>query len=118
MDANFVTNPLGADLDASGNNITDVAEPLSATGVATKGYVDVLTAPHFGSIITYAGNDFIRLQQDASLSRVDAVTFDTGQNQPHCAVTDNIYGYFGTFTSPGWVVKVDLSNLVWLAYMR
>jgi hypothetical protein len=47
----------------------------------------------------------------ATMTRVGAVTLETGENFLYSAVTDGTYGYFGTDTSPGRVVKVDLATM-------
>jgi len=45
-------------------------------------------------------------------SRVDALTLNEGENGLYCATIDPAegYAYFGTFTNPGIVVKVDLAT--------
>ena len=42
------------------------------------------------------------------MTRVDALTLNNGENNLRAAVTHGTYGYFGTLTSPGQVIKIDL----------
>src|SRR5260370_777120 len=48
----------------------------------------------------------------ANFARVGALTLNSGENNPQCAVIDPVGGfaYFGLQTSPGTVVKVRLSD--------
>jgi len=45
------------------------------------------------------------------MRRVGEVTLNTGENFLVSAVTDGTHGYFGTFTSPARVVKVNLATM-------
>jgi hypothetical protein len=47
----------------------------------------------------------------ADMTRVGALTLNSGEDFLRCAITDGTYGYFGTGTSPARVVKVDLANM-------
>ena len=49
-------------------------------------------------------------------TRMGALTFnDTDENHLFSAVTDGTFGYFGTYTTPGRVIKVQLSGTTTLA---
>jgi hypothetical protein len=45
------------------------------------------------------------------LERVGALTLDSGANMLYAAVSDGTHAYFGTYTVPGRVVKVDLATM-------
>ncbi|GAI38889.1 unnamed protein product, partial [marine sediment metagenome] len=49
-----------------------------------------------------------------SFERTGAIELVSGENSLRCAVVDqpNGFAYFGTLTSPGRVVKVDLSTFL------
>jgi hypothetical protein len=51
----------------------------------------------------------------ADMTRVDALTLNSGEDFLRCAITDGTYGYFGTGTFPARVVKVDLANMTRVA---
>jgi len=42
------------------------------------------------------------------MTRVDAITLNEGEHVLLTAVTDGTHGYFGTDTSPGKIIKIDL----------
>ena len=47
------------------------------------------------------------------MARVHALNLNSGENELKSAIidSDGIYGYFGTETSPGRVIKVQLSDM-------
>jgi hypothetical protein len=47
----------------------------------------------------------------SQMQRIDAVTFEAGERNPQSVVTDGLFAYAGTRTSPGQVVKVRLSDM-------
>jgi hypothetical protein len=48
----------------------------------------------------------------ATGNRVGSITLNEGEVYLSCAVVDtaNSYAYYGTYTSPGKVVKIDITN--------
>ena len=52
-----------------------------------------------------------------SLFLEDSLSLGVGIDRVYTSVAKDNYGYFGTFTSPGYVVKVDLSNQTRVGYI-
>ncbi len=48
----------------------------------------------------------------SDMTRVGALTLETGENGLYSAVTDGTFGYFGTLTNPGRIVKVQVNYAV------
>jgi hypothetical protein len=68
---------LGSDLDADGNSVTNLAEPVNASDAATKGYVDaVAEGLHIHASVVALSDSNITLP--TAPTAVDGVTLSTG----------------------------------------
>jgi hypothetical protein len=62
--------------------------------------------------LVLSGVAFTLIPSTIAFSQVNTLTFKTGENYADSAVIDSVggYAYFGTFTNPGTIIKVRLSD--------
>lgn len=95
---------------SSGGPVTIGA--ATATGLTTGLPYNFYVTATDGAITSLPSDVVTATPAATGFARTGAVALDPGEDNLNTAITDGTYGYFGTsFTSPGKVVRVRLSDM-------